>query len=112
MATRFWGTDDPLWKKHLVNLLLVGTSIPAAFLLSLVLATPLPLLVFLLALGGLIARKAFQWWRRTGDLPLGVLYALHVYLGKFPLALGAWGYLLKRIFSLSRPGRKLPDPER
>jgi len=112
VATRFWGTDDPLWKKHLVNLLLVGTSIPAAFLLSLVLATPLPLLVFLLALGGLIARKAFQWWRRTGDLPLGVLYALHVYLGKFPLALGAWGYLLKRIFSLSRPGRKLPDPER
>ncbi len=111
VATRFFGTSDPLWRKHLVNLLLVGSSLPLALLLSLLLRSFLPLLVFFLLLGGLIARKALQWWKKTGDAELGLLYALHVYLGKFPLALGAWAYLLKRVFAGRPPAETAAGQE-
>ena len=111
VASRFWRTSDPLWRKHLVNLLAVGSSLPLAILLSLLLFSPLPLLAFLLVLGGLIARKTIQWWKKTGDASLGLLYALHVYLGKFHLALGAWGFLLKRAFAGPPSPRGVPGPE-
>ncbi len=111
VATRFFGTSDPLWRKHLINLLLVGSSLPLALLLSFLLSSFLPLLIFFLVLGGLIARKALQWGKKTGDAKLGLLYGLHVYLGKFPLALGAWSYLLKRIFSGRPPAETVAGKE-
>ncbi len=98
VSTRFFWTEDPLWRKPLVSILAVGSCLPLALLLSFLLSSFLPLLVFLLALGGLIARKTLQWWKKTDDFKLSLLYALHVYLVKFPLALGAYKYLISRIF--------------
>ncbi len=107
VATRFFWTSDPLWRKSLIRLLVVGSFLPLAVLLSFLLSSFLPLVVYFLALGGLIARKTFQMWRKTGNAKLGFLYALHVYLAKFPLALGAYGYLFRRFFSKSgTPGRQ------
>ncbi len=111
VSTRFFWTTDPLWRKQLVSLLVVGSSLPIVLILSLLLCSFLPLLVFLLALGGLIARKTLQWRKKTGDFKLSLLYALHVYLVKFPLALGAYKYLISSIF-FKTPLQNEPERER
>jgi glycosyltransferase involved in cell wall biosynthesis len=87
IAARCQGTSDPLWvRERRMN---TGWSVALlAWIALIVVSPPLLRVVFAGSLFALVARKVMQTLGRGYGLGVAVIYGLHTYFCKLPIALG------------------------
>lgn len=104
IAARFAATSDPLWRREaLANLAWAAILVFGAALLIFS-SGVLRLAVLAFALF-VIARKTIQTRRRGNSLSLSLVYALHTYFVKLPLAEGEVRWLIQRGWQAARRRR-------
>jgi cellulose synthase/poly-beta-1,6-N-acetylglucosamine synthase-like glycosyltransferase len=94
-------TDDPLWSgdsrsNAIRGVFWVGGSV-FAVLLSLMLGSWIPTVMFLLAALALIVRTAIKARGKTGDAELLAAYSLHSHLQQVPIFFGQLRYRMRRL---------------
>lgn len=89
-------TDDPLWLRKSRRNLVRGIGWMAApfvcVALSIVLRSPLPVLMFLAGALGVILRTAWKARQKAGRLSKALAYGLHSHLQQVPIFLGQLRY--------------------
>ncbi len=95
IALRCYPTSDRLWFREMVVNLLWGTALVLSFALILI----APWLIRLLVVAGLVAlvaRKATQTMHRGYPSNVALVFGLHTYLAKIPVAFGICKWLVRR----------------
>ena len=95
IATRCWHTPDPLWRRETIRTLLWMVVYSAV--LAVLVAAPV---MYKAAAGGAVAfvliRKTAQSFGAGESPVVAVLYALHTYFAKIPIAVGIVRWWLSR----------------
>jgi glycosyltransferase involved in cell wall biosynthesis len=87
VASRCWHTKDKFWLRETLRNLIWSAVILAAVLLVIFAPTPVRIGIVLLV-AAVAGRKALQFRRRGHPLGIALLYGLHAYFIKLPIA---WG---------------------
>jgi len=87
--------DLHVWRRARVRNLVHATAAPVVLVLSLGLRSPWPVVVWAVLLLAAIVRNAQRVRLRVGTFRGALLYSLHHYLAKTPMAIGQFRYWLR-----------------
>ena len=101
VASHFWHTSDPLWRTDTLSILTWAAIMALAVLLLVVGPNNYVRGAVMLVILGVLVRKFLQFARRGHPAKACLIYAVHTYFSKIPLALGVLSWLFRRALRCS-----------